>query len=149
MDTEPLFCMRKRVEFADTDLAGIVHFSNFFRYMENTEHAYYRSLGFSVHPQGSGEKAGLKSFGVGWPRVSATCDYRKPLRFEDEVAIEMRLVEMRAKTIEYEFRFVLDEAPDPVAVGRMTVISVRFDEASKRMRAVDIPEGIVSLIDPR
>jgi len=30
----------RRVEFAETDMAGIVHFSNFFRMMESTEHAY-------------------------------------------------------------------------------------------------------------
>ena len=35
----------RRVEFAETDMAGIVHFSNFFRMMEATEHAFFRSLG--------------------------------------------------------------------------------------------------------
>ena len=42
------FKLTHRVAFAETDMAGIVHFSNFFRYMENTEHAFYRSLGWSV-----------------------------------------------------------------------------------------------------
>ena len=43
------FRCRQRVEFADTDMAGIVHFSNFFRYMERAEHEFLRSLGLSVH----------------------------------------------------------------------------------------------------
>ena len=39
----------RRVTFAETDLAGILHFSNSFRYMEEAEHAFFRSLGFRVH----------------------------------------------------------------------------------------------------
>ncbi len=142
-----VFRHRFRVPFADTDLAGIVHFSNFFRYMENAEHAFYRSLGYSVHPGGTAAK-GLESYpGIGWPRVSATCDYRKPLRFEQEVDVAIRIVERRSKTIEYEFQFLVDEADEPVAVGSLTVICVSFDEESKRMRAVEIPESICQKID--
>jgi hypothetical protein len=42
------FRATRRVEFNETDLAGIVHFSNFFRYMETVEGAFYRSFGQSV-----------------------------------------------------------------------------------------------------
>ena len=38
----------RTVEFSETDMAGIVHYSNFFRYMESAEHAFFRALGFSV-----------------------------------------------------------------------------------------------------
>ena len=38
----------RRVEFSETDMAGIVHYSNFFRYMETAEHGFFRSLGYSV-----------------------------------------------------------------------------------------------------
>ena len=40
--------VRRRVEFSETDMAGIVHYSNFFRHMEAAEHAFFRSLGYSV-----------------------------------------------------------------------------------------------------
>jgi YbgC/YbaW family acyl-CoA thioester hydrolase len=48
--------MIHRVEFTDTDMAGIVHFSSFFRYMEVTEHAFFRSLGFSIVMQHEGSQ---------------------------------------------------------------------------------------------
>lgn len=143
----PVFEYRFRVPFADTDLAGIVHFSNFFRYMENAEHAFYRSLGYSVHPAGSGAQE-LESFpGIGWPRVSAHCDYRKPLRFEEEVTVKVHLLEQRSKTVHYEFRFHTSGFEDAVATGQLTVICVSFDQESKRMRAIDIPEAIVEKIN--
>ena len=70
------FKVQRRVEFSETDMAGIMHYSNFFRFMETAEHGFYRSLGFSVVMPETDPR-------LGWPRVHAECDYRKPLRFED------------------------------------------------------------------
>ena len=42
------FVTRRRVEFMDTDMAGIVHFATFFRYMETAEHELLRKLGIPV-----------------------------------------------------------------------------------------------------
>ena len=42
------FRTKRRVEFADTDMAGIIHFTSLFRYMEETEHAFFRSLAWSI-----------------------------------------------------------------------------------------------------
>ncbi len=135
------FLLRRRVEFADTDMAGIMHFSNFFRFMEVTEHAFYRSLGLSVHPFVHGrETAGPK---VGWPRVHASADYRLPLHFEEEVEIEILVEELRTKSVQYFFRFWKHpDSPDErvvAATGRFTTVSVSFDAETRRMKAVAIP----------
>ena len=136
------FRHRRRVTFSETDLAGIVHFANFFRYMEETEHAFYRSLGFSVHNMvGEGGEEP-----VGWPRVHASADYRKPLRFEDEFDVQLLVAAVGSKTVDYQFRF-LGEDDQLLATGKFTVICVRFDQAEKRMRAVTIPDSIRSQIE--
>jgi len=92
------FRLRRRVEFAETDLAGIMHFSNYFRYMEAAEHAFFRSLGFSIHSVGADRV-------IGWPRVRAECEYRRPLRFEDEVEIHLMVREKQSRSLVYEFVF--------------------------------------------
>src|SRR5689334_13386265 len=92
------FKIVRRVEFSDTDMAGIVHYSNFFRYMEAAEHAFFRSLGFSVVTQQVDPP-------VGWPRVRAECEYKQPLRFEDEVEVHMLVSEKKSKSLSYQFRF--------------------------------------------
>ena len=53
------FKMIHRVEFADTDMAGIIHFASYFRYMEVTEHAFFRSLGFSIYTRAPEARGGL------------------------------------------------------------------------------------------
>ncbi|HCE02754.1 MAG TPA: acyl-CoA thioesterase, partial [Acidobacteria bacterium] len=42
------FRLTRRVQFYETDSAGIVHFSVFFRYMEEAEHAMWRAAGLSI-----------------------------------------------------------------------------------------------------
>ena len=74
----PAYRTQRLVEFRDTDAAGIMHFSSFFLVMEQAEHQMLRDLGMSVvYPY----EGGILS----WPRVSATCDYQVPLRFEEIV----------------------------------------------------------------
>lgn len=113
------FRATRRVEFNETDLAGIVHFSNFFRYMETVEGAFYRSFGQSVILRGHGEPLGL-------PRVHADCDYFKPLRFEEVFEMHLLVKEKREKAITFQIRFRRVE-PGPVeevAVGHVTAVCV-------------------------
>jgi YbgC/YbaW family acyl-CoA thioester hydrolase len=139
------FQQRRRVEFAETDMAGIVHFSNFFRYMESCEHAFVRSLGHSVHP---GEQQHLRpDEPFGWARVRAECEYERPLRFEQEFAIHLLVRDKRSKSVVYDFVFSsLDEgAPGSLARGTLTVVCVsRVDGV---LRAIAIPKALNELIE--
>src|SRR5512132_557202 len=111
------FKASRRVEFSETDMAGIVHFSNFFRYMETAEHGFYRSLGWSVI---------LDQFDppLGFPRVHAACDYKKPLRFEELLEIHLLVREKRSRVLKYFFRFnkvsETGAAAELVATGELT-----------------------------
>lgn len=142
------FSIRRRVQFSETDLAGIVHFSNFFRYMEEVEHAFYRSLGLTVHGMEGDETGSI----VGFPRVHASADYRKPLRFEEEFEIELLVKEVRPRTMEHVIAFwKLSEAGDRgelAATGRLVVVCVTKDEAAGGMRAVKIPDRLASKLKP-
>jgi acyl-CoA thioester hydrolase len=130
----------RRVEFSETDLAGIMHYSNFFRFMETAEHAFFRSLGFSIVTRSTEPP-------VGWPRVHASCDFRQPLYFEDEVEIHLLVEEKKSKALSYVFRFrkLNGEAPVEVARGRLTVVCVKHQEG--RMVSCTIPEEIARGIE--
>lgn len=129
------FSIQRRVEFSETDMAGIVHYANFFRYMEAAEHAFFRSLGTSIVDS---------SLGVGWPRVHAECDYRRPLHFEDDVTVRLLVAAKHARSLRYQFRFHCRN--EEVARGTLTVVCVRRDSEGK-MKATDIPTAIADLID--
>lgn len=134
------FRWKYRVAFSETDMAGIVHFSNYFRYMEMAEHAFLRSLGLTVHANGDDGAAS-------WPRVHAECTYTAPLTFEDELEVHLLVREKARKTITYDFR-LLKDGETLVATGSLTVICVSIDPATKKMTAIPIPRLVDELIEP-
>jgi acyl-CoA thioester hydrolase len=112
------FHTTRLVEFSDTDMAGIMHFSAFFRYMEAAEHELLRSMGFSVYSEIDGHP-------VSFPRVAASCEYRSPARCEDELAIDVTVRRVGEKSVTYGFAFT-DGGRD-VATGEMTSVCCRVD----------------------
>ena len=135
------FKLTRQVDFAETDMAGIMHFSNFFRFMEAAETEFFRSLGQSIYP---------KDFHtVGWPRVHADCDFKSPLRFEDLVEVHLLVRAKGEKSLTYTFIFRKLNEPPVREVARGTVVTacVSRDKAGGKMSAVPIPAGIARLIE--
>jgi YbgC/YbaW family acyl-CoA thioester hydrolase len=130
----------RRVEFADTDMAGIMHYSNFFRFMETAEHGFFRSLGLSIVT----DKVKPP---VGWPRVHVRCDFKAPLRFEDEVEIHLLVSEKKSKALSYIFKFrkLNTSPPVEVARGALTVVCVRR-RRDGTMAACTIPSIVADKI---
>lgn len=135
------FTHRRRVAFSETDLAGIMHFSNFFRWMEETEHAFYRSLGLSVHPL----QYGANDASTGWPRLKAAAEYRLPLNFEEEIDVELLVAEIRTRAIRYSFRFWKggdsSAGHQLAATGELVVVAVTSDPETRKMKSTAIPEA--------
>jgi 4-hydroxybenzoyl-CoA thioesterase/acyl-CoA thioester hydrolase len=126
------FITHRRVEFRDTDAAGIAHFSVFFPWMEQAEHEALRHLGLSVVSRDRGHT-------ISWPRVAASCEYRQPVRFEDEVRIEVRVAELGAKSVTYAFDFFSQDRP--VASGRITAVCCQLSDRGG-LSSVRIPARI-------
>ena len=117
-DAEPpagrTFATRRRVEFRDTDAAGIVHFSAFFFWMESTEHEFLRSLGLHVIDRAAD---GAEQ---SWPRVSASCDYLSAARFGDELDVVVTVAAIGRSSVTYSFSFAVHGRP--VAHGRVVAV---------------------------
>ena len=126
------FRTTRRVEFGDTDMAGIAHFSNFFRYMEAAETAFLNTLGLSV-----AWREGDQRFG--FPRVSVACDFKRPARFEEMLDIAVTVEEVGKKSVRYRFDFSRDGAE--VAVGRITAVYCR-STPDHGLESTDIPTNM-------
>jgi acyl-CoA thioester hydrolase len=136
------FQITRRVEFSDTDLAGIMHFSNFFRFMEAAEHAFMRSLGYSVTMSGLGRNLGL-------PRVHAACDYLAPVYFEDEIRVHLIVRKKSARSVAYQFVFHRQDGNEPrlVARGDLVVVCVQR-QSNGALKAVPLPKKLAAKIHP-
>ena len=125
------FIYRRRVQFAETDLAGLVHFTHFFRYMEEAEHALWRAAGMSI------ARAGEPS---GWPRLGAAFEFRAPLRFEDEFEEAVRIANVTSRTIQYEFTLT----KDGTLIGSGTITTAHVDKSGPVLKALELPEHIAA-----
>jgi acyl-CoA thioester hydrolase len=129
------FRTTRRIEFADTDMAGIVHFANFFRFMEAAEVEFLRARGLSAKMNWEGQA-------IGFPRVSASCDYVNPARFEDLLDITVQISNIGRKSVTYAFEF----SRDGLVIARGQVSSVCCLVSENReppsLKSLEIPAGI-------
>jgi acyl-CoA thioester hydrolase len=128
----------RRIEFADTDMAGIIHFANYFRYMEEAEHDFLRSVGLSVMMETDAGK-------MTWPRVAASCEFVRPVRFEDLMDIHLSVARRGEKSLTYAA--VFSREGQEVARGQLTVACCRLVDGE--LEAIPIPEFVRSKIEER
>ena len=125
------FSIRRLVTFAETDMAGIAHFSNYFRWMEEVEHAFFRCHGLSVAMTHDNVE-------IGWPRVNVGCEYYGPVRFEDELELRLRVTKVGGKSLSYEVDFLAGDKL--VALGKSTSVCCQHTPAG--LKAITIPDPI-------
>lgn len=130
------FVTKQRVEFHETDAAGIAHFSSFFVWMEQAEHEFLRSVGLRVIDNLDGRR-------ISYPRVSAHCDYKSPIRFEDEFQIAVSITRLGRSSITYRFHFTMPNCD--VATGSMTAVCCELGESPE---AIPLPEHIRVALAP-
>lgn len=129
--------VRRRVEFVDTDMSGIAHFSRFLVFMENAEHAFLAAIGVSVQWREEGRE-------MGWPRVAVASEYLSPARFGDELEVHLRVLRKGTKSLTYGFEVRRDGTL--LARGKTTCACCVLDDP-RGVKAVPIPAWIAERIE--
>lgn len=134
--------IKHSVEFFETDMAGIVHFSNYFRWMESAETALFKTLCLPIIQKN-------ENIVTGWPKVGCSCNFTAPLRFQDEVEIELNILKIGNSSITYSFQFFKIEAniKTNIGSGEMTSIYAKFDILKGTMAASLIEDQLLNEIE--
>ena len=143
------FISTRKIEFSDTDMAGLVHFSTYFRYMETAERDFFESLNLPLIPTRPDPLQG-------WPRVRAECKFMAPLRFGDTIKIHLAVKAVKLRSIDYQFRIYREQADESLiqaGKGHLTTIftqlaadgSLVSQELSESIRAA-ITEAPASVL---
>lgn len=138
------FIFKRTANYYETDQMGVVHHSNYIRWMEEARVAWMNALGFGYRR--------MEACGVVSPVVGITLDYHRPVHFDDEVEIRVRVRKYTGVVLElaYEIRF-----PDTGKVctdgtsrhcflkdGRTVSLKKALPEMDEILRQqVDPPEG--------
>lgn len=127
--------VERRIEFVDTDMGGIVHFSRYPVFVETAEHRFREAAGHRVHEERDGEP-------IGWPRVSMQIDYHSPARFGDTLAIRMRVARIGTRSMTFAFDVRVEDRR--IVSGTMTSVCCVLDPY-RGIRTVPIPEDVRAL----
>ncbi|MHC5112240.1 MAG: acyl-CoA thioesterase [Planctomycetota bacterium] len=134
--TEP-FRTKRRVRFCDTDLAGVMHFARYLEVLEEVEHEMWRSLGLSVHAIDGPDL-------IRWPRASASCEYSRPLRFEEEMDLSLVITQVGDKSLSFRVDFVVDG----MKAASASATTVCCEQVDGHFRSTPIPAMIREKIAP-
>jgi YbgC/YbaW family acyl-CoA thioester hydrolase len=112
-------------------MAGQVHFSVFFRYMEEAEHAIWRRAGMRIAAEGRTHQ---------WPRISAQCDFKARLRVDDEFEVRTEMARVTTRTIQWAHTMMRGDTL--VAQGTVTAVCVQL-QPDGTFKAVPMPGEIL------
>ena len=129
--------MTREIEFSETDMAGIVHFSNFFKWMETVENQFLESIGLPVVKQEG-------DIFYGWPRRSAKFDFKVPVRYGNTVRLKLAVKEIRIRSVRYSVTVRLEDEKSTLAArGEMTTVWTRINPNTGEIESVPFPDGMV------
>lgn len=130
--------IERRVEFAETDMAGLMHFSNYFNYMEAAESAFFESIDEPLIKD-------ITDSVYGWPIVSTSCDFSAPLKFGDLVEVLLVIEKILNKGLKYSFCFrkVEGNKRTEVARGEMTTLFCVINRKTGKITTQALPESLM------
>jgi acyl-CoA thioester hydrolase len=129
---------RIRVRYAETDQMGVVYYANFFVWFEVGRVELLRQLGFHYKQMEIEDDCRI-------PVVEASCRYKSPARYDDELLLETRVLALRRSVIKFGYRLMRPggEAPATLlAEGETTHVTV-----DRSMRKIPLPQKYIAILE--
>ncbi len=134
----PTYTHIQRVNFSTLDAAGIVHFSQYFLWMEEVEHAFLESLGLAIIDYAP-DKC------LGWPRLKTSAVFHAPLALGDSIEIDLFIHEIKERAVAYGFHFFRIEglAREKVATTEMTTCYAEKSWKEDKFQRLPLPSHVL------
>jgi len=132
---EPGFSLPVRVYYEDTDLAGVVYYANYLKFMERTRTEWLRSLGFE-------QDALRERDGVVFAVRRAEIDYLRPARFNDLLTVTADLSDSGGASLDFEHKILRGTDGALCCSGWVKVACLN----ERTMRPERIPEKLLAEI---
>lgn len=104
------FVYKRKVNYYETDKMGVVHHSNYIRFMEEARIEFLEANGMSY--------AEFEARGLISPVVAVNCEYKLPAVFGDELDVLVEIKEYTGVKYIYEYLITKSQTGELVAKGR-------------------------------
>lgn len=128
-----------KVDWYDTDGMGIVHYTNYFKYFERTEHLLLDTAGIDFTKLHDGMNVSI-------PRVELHCNYRYPLRYRQDVRVMLWIEQMKEKSFRYVFQIYNMTEDKLAAEGWVTVIAIDLKQFKARELPKELRDGLLPFV---
>jgi len=102
------------VRFHEVDSLRIVWHGHYLKYFEDGREAFGRKYGIGYMD--------VFSVGLMTPLVKISCEYKRPVKYEDNVMLETRFVNTDAAKVIFEFSLYNENTKEIYAIGESTQI---------------------------
>lgn len=105
-----MIVVREKVRFVETDMMGVVHHSNYFRWFEMGRVEYLRQAGVYL--------LDLMADNILFPITDVSCQYKASARFDDYILIETRMSELSRAKMVFSYQVVREADQLLLAQGK-------------------------------
>ena len=136
------YIYKRTANYYETDQMGIVHHSNHIRYFEEARLSFMKSIDCDA--------AQMEQDGIIIPNVDAYAKYITPVRFQDEMEIEVKLAKFTGVIMRYEYTVRLAESGETASVGHTEhcFVNDKFKPMSLRRKFPEYFDRLKSNISP-
>lgn len=120
------FRSRQTVRFGDVDPAGIVYYPRYLHFCHVAMEEFFAGALGVPYPKLVAEER------LGFPAVHLEVDFRRPLRFGDEIEIETAIEKVGASSLTFRFSFYRSGEDEPASVARVVTVCLDLDSFEKR-----------------
>ena len=126
------FISRRQAQFADSDAAGVIHFSRIAVYVEEAEHLFLQQQGYPI------DLVSPEAFH--WPRIKYSASYMRPIQPFESIKIELAPRRVGTSSITWRWLILKAEDDQEVAQGEMKTICCKLQDGS--MKTHPLPEDL-------
>ena len=136
------YIYKRTANYYETDQMGIVHHSNHIRYFEEARLSFMKSIDCDA--------ARMEQDGIIIPNVDAYAKYITPVRFQDEMEIEVKLAKFTGVIMRYEYTVRLAKSGETASVGHTEhcFVNDKFKPMSLRRKFPEYFDRLKSNISP-
>lgn len=97
MESLQTYTYYRKAQYHETDQMGIIHHSNYVKWMEEARIGYMNQLGFSYKR--------VEEMGIISPVVEISVAYKKQVSFDDEIQISVSIKKYNGISLEFNYQF--------------------------------------------
>jgi acyl-CoA thioester hydrolase len=130
------FDFTTRVRYSETDQLHIAYYGRYFEWFEAARVEYIRALGISY--------ADLESQGYFLPVVEASCQYKQPARYDDELTVRTWISQLKNTSL--HFRYEVFKEKNKVLLAKGQTVHAFVNKDMKPVRVPDLVRNRVEIV---